>query len=69
MKHISQSLYPVAIDIFRRYLQNKHGMPFNKIQVKNIADKDLERWKNIENLRNIKIGFSFSDSVERNVVE
>ena len=69
MKKLAETAYPVLIDTFRKYLENKHGMPFEKIEVKNISDEDLVRWKEIENLRDVKIGFSIKDGVERRVVE
>jgi|TARA_R100001163_G_scaffold47156_1_gene35443 hypothetical protein len=69
VKKLSETAYPVLMDTFRKSLEKKHGLAFDKIQVKNISDQDLERWKEIENLRNVKIGFSFKDSVERNVVD
>jgi len=69
MKKLAETAYPVLIDTFRKYLEKKHGMPFEKIEVKNISDEDLVRWKEIENLRDVKIGFSIKDGVERRVVE
>jgi len=44
-KPVSDFIYPVMKDIFMRYLQNKHQMPYGDIQVKDLSDKDLERWK------------------------
>ena len=69
MKKLAETAYPVLIDTFRKYLEKKHGMPFEKIEVKNISDEDLVRGKEIENLRDVKIGFSIKDGVERRVVE
>ena len=69
MKKLVETTYSVLTDTFRKYLENKHGMPFEKIQIKNISDEDLVRWKEIENLRDVKIGFSIKDGVERRVVE
>ena len=69
MKKLIETTYSVLTDTFRKYLENKHGMPFEKIEVKNISDEDLVRWKEIENLRDVKIGFSIKDGVERRVVE
>ena len=69
MKKLAETTYSVLTDTFRKYLENKHGMPFGKIEVKNISDEDLVRWKEIENLRDVKIGFSIKDGVERRVVE
>ena len=69
MKKLVETTYSVLTDTFRKYLENKHGMPFEKIEVKNISDEDLVRWKEIENLRDVKIGFSIKDGVERRVVE
>ena len=65
MKKLAETTYPVLIDTFRKYLENKHDLPFDKIQIKNISDEDLKKWKDIENLRNVKIGFYFKDDVKR----
>jgi hypothetical protein len=65
--HISSFLYPVVKDIFVRYLQNKHQMPYKDIQVKDLSDADLLRWKSIENLNNVKLGVNLGD-VKRNIV-
>ena len=65
--HISSFLYPVVKDIFIRYLQNKHQMPYKDIQVKDLSDADLLRWKSIENLNNVKLGVNLGD-VKRNIV-
>ncbi len=65
--HISSFLYPVVKDIFVRYLQNKHQMPYKDIQVKDLSDTDLLRWKSIENLNNVKLGVNLGD-VKRNIV-
>ena len=67
MKKLAETTYPVLIDTFRKYLENKHDLPFDKIQIKNISDEDLKKWKDIENLRNVKIGFYFKDDVKRNI--
>ncbi len=65
--HISSFLYPVVKDIFVRYLQNKHQMPYKDIRVKDLSDADLLRWKSIENLNNVKLGVNLGD-VKRNIV-
>ena len=65
--HISSFLYPVVKDIFVRYLQNKHQIPYKDIQVKDLSDADLLRWKSIENLNNVKLGVNLGD-VKRNIV-
>ena len=49
MKKLAETTYPVLIDTFRKYLENKHDLPFDKIQIKNISDEDLKKWKDIEN--------------------
>ena len=67
MKKLAEPTYSVLTDTFRKYLENKHDMPFGKIEVKNISDEDLVRWKEIENLRDVKIGFSFADNVKRDI--
>ena len=67
MKKLVETTYSVLTDTFRKYLENKHGMPFGKIEVKNISDEDLVSWKEIENLRDVKIGFSFADNVKRDI--
>ena len=67
MKKLAETTYPVLIDTFRKYLENKHDLPFDKIQIKNIWDEDLKKWKDIENLRNVKIGFYFKDDVKRDI--
>ena len=67
MKKLAETTYSVLTDTFRKYLENKHDMPFGKIEVKNISDEDLVRWKEIENLRDVKIGFSFADNVKRDI--
>tara|TARA_R100001510_G_C7638606_1_gene196428 strand:+ start:1215 stop:1424 length:210 start_codon:yes stop_codon:yes gene_type:complete len=67
MKKLAETTYPVLIDTFRKYLENKHDLPFDKIQIKNISDEDLKKWKDIENLRNVKIGFYFKDDVKRDI--
>ena len=67
MKKLAETTYPVLIDTFRKYLENKHDLPFDKIQIKNISDEDLKKWKDIENLRNVKIGFYFKDNVKRDI--
>jgi len=67
MKKLAETAYPVLIDTFRKYLENKHDLPFDKIQIKNISDEDLKKWKDIENLRNVKIGFYFKDDVKRDI--
>ena len=69
MKKLAETAYPVLIDTFRKYLENKHNLSFEKIEIKNISDEDLYTWKEIENLRDVKIGFSIKDGVERRVVE
>ena len=67
MKKLAETTYPVLIDTFRKYLENKHDLPFDKIQIKNISDEDLKKWKDIENLRNVKIGFYFKDDVKSDI--
>ena len=67
MKKLAETTYPVLIDTFRKYLENKHDLPFDKIQIKNISDEDLKKWKDIENLRKVKIGFYFKDDVKRDI--
>ena len=66
-KPVSDFIYPVMKDIFMRYLQNKHQMPYKDIQVKDLSDADLLRWKSIENLNNVKLGVNLGD-VKRNIV-
>ena len=66
-KPISDFIYPVMKDIFMRYLQNKHKMPYKDIQVKDLSDKDLQRWKRIEALDNVSLGVYLGD-VKRNIV-
>ena len=67
MKKISHLTYEANIKTFHKYLEVKHEMPFREIQIKNISDQDLQRWKEIENMRDVKIGFSFSDNVKRDI--
>lgn len=67
MKKISHLTYEANIKKFHEYLEAKHEMPFREIQIKNMSDQDLQRWKEIENMRDIKIGFSFGDNVKRDI--
>ena len=53
MKKLAETTYPVLIDTFRKYLENKHDLPFDKIQIKNISNEDLKKWKDIENYSQI----------------
>ena len=64
---ISDFIYPVMKDIFMRYLVNKHQKPYKDIQVKDLSDKDLLRWKDIEAINNVKLGVYLGD-VKRNIV-
>tara|TARA_R100000900_G_scaffold111371_1_gene86945 strand:+ start:905 stop:1114 length:210 start_codon:yes stop_codon:yes gene_type:complete len=67
MKKISHLTYEANIKKFHEYLEAKHKMPFWEIQIKNISDQDLQKWREIENMRNVKIGFSFGDNVKRDI--
>mgnify|MGYP003137563780 CR=1 FL=1 len=64
---ISDFIYPVMKDIFMRYLMYKHQKPYKDIQVKDLSDKDLLRWKDIEAINNVKLGVYLGD-VKRNIV-
>ena len=66
-KPISDFIYPVMKDIFMRYLMYKHQKPYKDIQVKDLSDKDLLRWKDIEAINNVKLGVHLGD-VKRNIV-
>ena len=66
-KPVSDFIYPVMKDIFMRYLQNKHQKPYGDIQVKDLSDKDLKRWKDIEAMNNVSLGVYLGD-VKRNIV-
>ncbi len=66
-KPVSDFIYPVMKDIFMRYLQNKHQMPYGDIQIKDLSDTDLPRWKEIEAMNNVSLGVYLSD-VKRNIV-
>ena len=46
---------------------NKHQKPYKDIQVKDLSDKDLLRWKDIEAINNVKLGVYLGD-VKRNIV-
>tara|TARA_Y100001938_G_C8065824_1_gene420125 strand:- start:97 stop:312 length:216 start_codon:yes stop_codon:yes gene_type:complete len=64
---MSDYIYPVMKEIFMRYLANKHQKPYKDIQVKDLSDADLLRWKRIEALDNVSLGVYLGD-VKRNIV-
>jgi hypothetical protein len=66
-KPVSDFIYPVMKDIFMRYLQNKRQKPYGDIQIKDLSDKDLQRWKDIEAMNNVSLGVYLGD-VKRNIV-
>ena len=66
-KPVSDFIYPVMKDIFMRYLQNKPQKPYGDIQVKDLSDKDLQRWKDIEAMNNVSLGVYLGD-IKRNIV-
>ncbi|MGI9359363.1 MAG: hypothetical protein ACR2ON_08160 [Paracoccaceae bacterium] len=67
-KHVSNYVYPLVKTIFIRWLSRRHGKPFNDIKIANMSDAELKRWQEVEALNGTKLGVSFSDNVDRKVV-
>ena len=68
MKKFSDTAYLVLMDTFTKYLEKKHNLPFGQIEIKDIDPEDLRIWKEIENMRGIKIGFTNKDRPEKKVL-
>ena len=67
-KHIKNSLYPVVMGIFIRYLSRKHDKPFNQIPISEMAPEDLKLWQEIEEMNGRKIGVVYKDDATTRVV-
>ena len=68
MKTFSDTAYLVLMDTFTKYLEKKHDLPFDQIEIKDIDPDDLRTWKEIENMRGIKIGFTIKHRPEKKVL-
>ena len=65
MKTFSDTAYLVLLETFAKYLEKKHDLPFDQIELKDIDPEDLMTWREIENMRGVKIGFTIKDRLLR----
>ena len=64
----SDTAYLVLLETFAKYLEKKHDLPFDQIELKDIDPEDLMTWREIENMRGVKIGFTIKDRPEKKVL-
>ena len=67
-KHIKDTLYPMLIEIFIRYLSRKHDKPYNQIAIAEMAPEDLKLWQEIEEMNGRKVGVVYKDDAATRVV-
>ena len=68
MKTFSDTAYLVLLETFAKYLEKKHDLPFDQIELKDIDPEDLMTWREIENMRGVKIGVTIKDMPEKKVL-
>ena len=60
-KHVKTWIRPLLKDIFMKYLSNKHNKPYGDISPKDMTNKEIELWKEVEAMNGNIVGISFKN--------
>ena len=60
-KHVKNWLGPLMKSIFIKYLANKHNKPYGDISPRDMIDKEIELWKEVEAMNGNIVGITYKN--------